>query len=39
LKTTLPANVKVLAAKFDNLKEGAPAMVRASDEIPPKKAG
>ncbi len=38
LKTTLPANVKVLAAKFDNLKEGAPAMVRASDEVPPKKA-
>jgi RND family efflux transporter MFP subunit len=37
VKTALPANVKVLAAKFDNLKEGAPAMVRAS-EIPPKKA-
>ncbi len=38
LKTALPANAKVLAAKFDNLKEGAPAMVRASDEVPPKKA-
>jgi RND family efflux transporter MFP subunit len=38
LKTALPANVKVLAAKFDNLKEGAPALVRASDEVPPKKA-
>jgi len=37
LKTTLPANVKVLAGKFDNLKEGAPALVRAADE-PPKKA-
>jgi membrane fusion protein (multidrug efflux system) len=38
LKTALPANVKVLAAKFDNLKEGAPVMVRAADEAPPKKA-
>jgi RND family efflux transporter MFP subunit len=38
VKTTLPANVKVLAAKFDNLKEGAPVLVRASDDAPPKKA-
>jgi len=37
LKTTLPPNAKVLAAKFDNLKEGAPALVRAED-VPPKKA-
>jgi membrane fusion protein (multidrug efflux system) len=38
LKTVLPANVPVLAAKFDNLKEGAPALVRAADETPSKKA-
>ena len=38
LKTALPANVPVLAARFDNLKEGAPALVRAADETPPKKA-
>ncbi|HQR10069.1 MAG TPA: efflux RND transporter periplasmic adaptor subunit [Casimicrobiaceae bacterium] len=38
LKTALPANVPVLAAKFDNLKEGAPALVRAADEAPAKKA-
>jgi len=37
VKTALPANAPVLAAKFDNLKEGAPALVRAADE-PPKKA-
>lgn len=29
LKTALPAGVPVLAARFDNLKEGAPAIVRA----------
>ncbi len=29
LRTALPANVPVLAARFDNLKEGAPAIVRA----------
>jgi len=29
IKTTLPAGVQVLAARFDNLKEGAPAMVKA----------
>ncbi len=38
LKTTLPADTPVLAAKFDNLKEGAPALVRAPDAIPAKKA-
>ena len=38
LKTALPANVPVLAARFDNLKEGAPALVRAAEETPPKKA-
>ena len=29
LKTALPANTPVLAAKFDNLKDGAPAIVKA----------
>ena len=29
LKTTLPANLPVLAARFDNLKDGAPALVKA----------
>jgi len=38
LKTVLPANVKVLAARFDNLKEGAPVLVRAPDYTAPKKA-
>ena len=38
LKTALPADLQVLAARFDNLKEGAPALVRAPDETPPKKA-
>ena len=37
IKTTLPANVPVLAAPFDNLKAGAPALVRAS--VPPKPTG
>jgi membrane fusion protein, multidrug efflux system len=36
LKTELPANVPVLSARFDNLKEGAPALVRAADAIPKK---
>ena len=36
LKTALPANTPVLAAKFDNLKEGAPALVRAADAAPKK---
>ena len=38
LKTALPANAPVLAARFDNLKEGSPALVRAADAVPPKKA-
>ena len=38
LKTALPANTPVLAAKFDNLKEGAPALVRALEATPAKKA-
>jgi membrane fusion protein (multidrug efflux system) len=38
LKTALPADTPVLAAKFDNLKEGAPALVRAQDAAPAKKA-
>lgn len=29
IKTTLPAQLPVLAARFDNLKEGAPAIVKA----------
>jgi membrane fusion protein, multidrug efflux system len=37
LRTELPPGARVLGAKFDNLKEGAPALVRAADE-PPKKA-
>ena len=37
LKTELPPNTPVLSAKFDNLKDGAPALVRAAD-VPPKKA-
>ena len=36
LKTALPADVPVLAAKFDNLQEGAPALVRAADATPKK---
>jgi len=36
IKTTLPATVKVLAARFDNLKEGAPALVKGPDSGPPK---
>ena len=36
LKTALPADLPVLASKFDNLKEGAPALVRAADAAPKK---
>jgi RND family efflux transporter MFP subunit len=36
LKTALPAGLKVLAARFDNLKEGAPALVKGPDAGPPK---
>jgi membrane fusion protein (multidrug efflux system) len=31
IKTALPATLKVLATRFENLKEGAPALVKASD--------
>ena len=37
IKTSLPPNIPVLAAPFDNLKAGAPALVRAS--VPSKSAG
>ena len=29
VKTALPADLSILAARFDNLKEGAPALVKA----------
>ena len=29
IKTTLPADLPILSARFDNLKDGAPALVRA----------
>lgn len=34
IRTTLPPAVPVLAARFDNLKEGAPAIVKASAAAP-----
>jgi membrane fusion protein, multidrug efflux system len=36
VKTALPATLRVLAARFENLKEGAPALVKAADPSPPK---
>jgi RND family efflux transporter MFP subunit len=36
LKTALPPTLKVLAARFENLKEGAPALVKGPDAGPPK---
>jgi RND family efflux transporter MFP subunit len=36
IKTALPPTVKVLAARFDNLKEGAPALVKGPEAGPPK---
>src|SRR6185369_968853 len=36
IKTALPATLKVLSARFDNLKEGAPALVKANEEGPGK---
>ena len=36
IKTALPATLKVLAARFENLKEGAPALVKASEADPSK---
>ena len=34
IKTALPAGVPVLAARFDNLKDGAPAIVKAPSPVP-----
>jgi RND family efflux transporter MFP subunit len=34
IRTTLPADLQVLAARFDNLKEGAPALVKAPAVAP-----
>jgi hypothetical protein len=34
LKTPLQPNTPVLAAKFDNLKDGAPAIVKAPAPVP-----
>jgi RND family efflux transporter MFP subunit len=36
IKTALPATLKVLSGRFDNLKEGAPALVKGPDLGPPK---
>ncbi|MBA3507774.1 MAG: efflux RND transporter periplasmic adaptor subunit, partial [Betaproteobacteria bacterium] len=36
LKSELPAGAQVLATRFDNLKEGAPAVVRAPSAAPAK---
>lgn len=36
IKTALPPEVKILAARFDNLKEGAPALVKADQGAPAK---
>jgi RND family efflux transporter MFP subunit len=36
IKTALPATLKVLATRFENLKEGAPALVKANEGEPPK---
>jgi RND family efflux transporter MFP subunit len=35
VKTALPPDVPVLGARFDNLKDGAPAMVKAPATMPP----
>jgi hypothetical protein len=34
IKTALPADAPVLAARFDNLKDGAPAIVKAPAPLP-----
>ncbi|MEO6928348.1 MAG: efflux RND transporter periplasmic adaptor subunit [Casimicrobiaceae bacterium] len=39
LKTALPANLPVLAARFDNLREGAPVLVKAALATPATRAG
>ncbi len=36
VKSPLPADLQVLAARFENLKEGAPALVKAPELTPPK---
>ncbi|MFO1322603.1 MAG: efflux RND transporter periplasmic adaptor subunit [Burkholderiales bacterium] len=36
IKTALPPTLKVLAARFENLKEGAPALVKAGSDATPK---
>jgi membrane fusion protein (multidrug efflux system) len=36
IKTALPPTLKILAARFENLKEGAPALVKAPDGEAPK---
>jgi len=36
LRSALPAGLQVLAARFENLKEGAPALVKASTPAAPK---
>jgi RND family efflux transporter MFP subunit len=36
IKTALPATLKVLSARFENLKEGAPALVKGPDAGPAK---
>jgi RND family efflux transporter MFP subunit len=38
IRTAFAAGTQVLAARFDNLKEGAPVLVRAADGPPAKKA-
>jgi RND family efflux transporter MFP subunit len=39
IKSELPGSLTVLAARFDNLKEGAPAVVRAASQSKAKSAG
>jgi hypothetical protein len=34
IRTALPASARVLAARFDNLKDGAPAVVKAPSTAP-----
>jgi len=36
IKTALPGGLRILAARFDNLREGAPALVKAPETGPPK---
>jgi len=38
LKSALPPDLPILGSKFDNLKEGAPALVKAESETPAKPA-